>query len=62
MSRMLDGAEEKRQEEHIDRLCPIKTIEPEGLNVVSADGRWEEIELAVDSGATEPFPTHCRRP
>jgi len=34
-------------------LKPIKTIEPERLNQISADGEWELIELAVDSGATE---------
>ena len=30
----------------------FKTIEPEGVNVVQ-DKEWEEIELAVDSGASE---------
>jgi hypothetical protein len=34
-------------------LNPIKTIEPNNLNNISEDGVWEEIELAVDSGATE---------
>ena len=36
-----------------EMLKPIRTIEPEGLHRVSADGRWEEIELAVDSEASE---------
>ena len=36
-----------------EELNPIKTIEPANLNVITADGKWEEIELAVDSGATE---------
>ena len=31
----------------------IRTIEPESINNVTADGLWEEIELAVDSGASE---------
>ena len=31
----------------------IKVIEPEGVNSVTEDGQWEQIELAVDSGATE---------
>ena len=31
----------------------IKTIEPDGINRITEDGKWEEIELAVDSGATE---------
>ena len=35
------------------QLKPIITIEPEGLNAFTADGEWEEIELTVDSGATE---------
>ena len=41
----------------------IRSIEPEGINSVTADGQWEQIELAVDSGATESVtpastPTH----
>ena len=36
-----------------EMLAPIKTIEPEQINNITADGKWEEIELAVDSGATE---------
>jgi len=35
------------------KLSPIKTIELETINTVTEDGQWEEIELAVDSGATE---------
>ena len=34
-------------------LNPIRTIYPKGLNKISPDGVWEEIEVAVDSGATE---------
>ena len=37
----------------INKIKPIVTIEPESLNVFSDDGIWEEIEMAVDSGATE---------
>ena len=33
------------------QLSPIKTIEPDNIKKVTTDGRWEEIELAVDSGA-----------
>ena len=36
-----------------ETLNPIKTIEPEGIHRITEDGMWEEIELAVDSGATE---------
>ena len=42
---------ERQQEGH--KLKPMKTIEPESLNVVGEDGVWEEIEMAVDSDATE---------
>ena len=38
---------------HLEVLKPIKTIEPESLNQISADGEWEQLELAVDSGASE---------
>ena len=31
----------------------ILTIESDSINVFSEDGVWEEIEMAVDSGATE---------
>ena len=31
------------------KLNQIKTIEPDQINRVTQDGRWEEIELAVDS-------------
>ena len=30
----------------------LTKVEPEGINSIDSDG-WEEIELAVDSGATE---------
>ena len=36
-----------------DKIKPIITIEPEGINRIAGDGQWEEIELSVDSGATE---------
>ncbi len=35
------------------KLNLIQTIEPDQINRVTQDGRWEGIELAVDSGATE---------
>ena len=34
------------------QLATLKTIEPGGINVVAED-EWVEIEVAVDSGATE---------
>ena len=41
----LDGEKEE--------LKIFRTIEPEGVNELEDKGEWEEIELAVDSGATE---------
>ena len=37
----------------VEKVMPIKTIEPEGLHTITEDGMWEEIKLSVDSGATE---------
>ena len=34
-------------------LHMFRTIEPDSVNAVSGDDRWEEIEFALDSGATE---------
>ena len=34
-------------------MNPFVTIEPEGFNAVQGDNEWEEIDMAVDSGATE---------
>ena len=31
----------------------LRTIEPEGVNMVQLKGGWEEIDFAMDSGATE---------
>ena len=31
----------------------FRTIEPENLNAITADGQWEEIQFSVDGGATE---------
>jgi hypothetical protein len=36
-----------------EELRPLRVIEPEGVNELDVKGEWEEIELAVDSGATE---------
>lgn len=35
------------------QLRIFQTIEPEGVNAVKGAGQWEEIEMAVDSGASE---------
>ena len=39
----------KRHEE----VKVLETIEPEGVNTIGEDGEWEELNMAVDSGATE---------
>jgi hypothetical protein len=36
-----------------EELRIFQTIMPEGVNAISVKGEWEEIEMAVDSGATE---------
>jgi hypothetical protein len=38
--------------EHKEDVNALKTIEPGGINAVSED-EWVEIDVAVDSGATE---------
>ena len=38
---------------NVDKLAIFKVIEPEGFNEIEEKGEWEEIEMAVDSGATE---------
>ena len=34
-------------------MLALQTIEPQGVNAVDVKGDWEEIKMAVDSGATE---------
>lgn len=34
-------------------LAPFMTIEPEGFNTVDCHEEWEQVEMAVDSGASE---------
>ena len=36
----------------VESIRPIATVEAEGLNPI-ANEEWKEIEVAVDSGATE---------
>ena len=36
----------------VERLAPLKTIKPAGINAVAED-EWVEIKTAVDSGAFE---------
>ena len=44
----------KEKKQHAkEKLNLFFAIEPEGLNPVTQDNAWQEIELAVDSGATE---------
>ena len=31
----------------------LQVVEPEGVNLLDFEGEWEEIEMTVDSGATE---------
>jgi len=41
------------EEKGKEGLRPLRVIEPEGVNELEVTGEWEEIEMAVDSGATE---------
>ena len=53
MQRVLKWKKARNQDEAAHKVKPIRTIEPESINGISEDGNWEEIEMAVDSGATE---------
>ena len=44
---------DEKKKPKVKELMMIRTIMPEGVNAVTAKGQWEQIELAVDSGATE---------
>jgi hypothetical protein len=48
----IEKNETNKFEGEVEKVKPIRTIEPEGINAI-VSGPWEEIELAVDSGATE---------
>ena len=52
-SRPLEQASkgEQKMQAELDELNILGTIEPEGLN--NLEDEWEELEMAVDSGATE---------
>jgi hypothetical protein len=53
MKRLVDGTRE-RGEETSGELRMLGTVWPDGVNTVEATGgEWEEIEMAVDSGATD---------
>ena len=43
----------KRQPGTMAMLNPIVATEPQSVNGVTEDDEWEEVKLAVDSGATE---------
>ena len=36
----------------VENIAPLRTIEPCGIDAVAED-EWVEIEVAIDSGATE---------
>ena len=52
-----EGAAKKdkgqRQQKRIKKLGFVGVVEPEEVNQVKTQGGWEELELAVDSGAGE---------
>ena len=49
----LETVERNRRQVASGRLSPLTTIEPEGLSPMVDVPQWEEISLAVDSGASE---------
>ena len=44
---------EKEVVEPVENVKTLQSVEPEGVNALVSEGRWEIIELAVDSGASE---------
>ena len=43
----------RRRKKSVQALGSLIAIKREGINSVEADDEWQEIQLAVDSGATE---------
>ena len=51
--RRREGDMKKAKKEKAQELRIIRTIEPETVNSVTTKNKWEVIDLAVDSGASE---------
>ena len=51
--RRRQGEVKKAKKEKAQELRIIRTIEPETVNSVTTKNKWEVIDLAVDSGASE---------
>ena len=51
--RRRQGEVKKAKKEKPQELRVIRTIEPETVNSVMTKNKWEVIDLAVDSGASE---------
>ena len=49
----LQHLKDDEKDKSTEKLRMMKTIEPTGINAITTDGEWEELKLAVDSGATE---------
>ena len=50
--------QQQQTQRQVPGLRPLKTIEPEEVNAIQ-DSEWEEIDLAVDSGASETVIGEC---
>ena len=50
---MLSGCGKKKKKSEIKPVGLLKTIEAENICPIVETGEWEEIDMAVDSGATE---------
>ena len=46
------GAPPTSQKPEVQKLTPLMTVEPHGVNAV-ADEEWVEVDVKIDSGATE---------
>ena len=53
VSRKKKRCNKRMKETEAMSIRPFVTIEPEGFNALNCESDWEEIDLAVDSGATE---------
>ena len=47
------GSGSTNAKEIVHKLCPLATIEPESVRAIGQDPAWEEVDMAVDSGASE---------
>ena len=59
--RRRQGEVKKAKKEKTQELRIIRTIEPETVNSVTTKKKWEVIDLAVDSSASETVIQHLHK-